>query len=76
MKSDRAAIALAEEYSFVYAAVGIHPEELQAPPRAIPRSSASLPRTKKCAAIGEIGLDYYWDASRREEQKELFAKRL
>ena len=45
VKSSRAAIALAEEYSFVYAAVGIR-RSLQAPPRAISRSSASLPRMK------------------------------
>ena len=53
LRSSRAALALAERYAFVYAAVGVHPEELQ----------DSTP---------EIGLDYYWDAEHKEEQKLLF----
>ena len=76
VKSSRAAIALAEEYSFVYAAVGIHPEELAGAAEGDFAVIRELAAHEKCAAIGEIGLDYYWDASRREEQKELFAKQL
>lgn len=73
--SSHAALALAEQYPFVYAAVGVHPEELA-------RWSGSLETIRalaaqpKCVAIGEIGLDYYWDASRREEQKALFRAQL
>ncbi len=76
VKSSRAAIALAEKYPFVYAAVGIHPEELAGIADGALAVIRELAAHEKCAAIGEIGLDYYWDASRREEQKELFAKQL
>ena len=73
--SSRAAIALAEQYPFVYAAVGVHPEELTGWSGRLDaiRELAAHP---KCVAIGEIGLDYYWDASRKEEQKALFRDQL
>lgn len=74
-ESSRAAVALAEVYPFVYAAVGIHPEELEHWSGSLDpvRALAAHP---KCVAIGEIGLDYYWDDSRKEEQKALFRAQL
>ena len=75
-RSSRAAIALAEKLEFVYAAVGIHPEELGEDPHSALEEIRKLAAHKKCRAIGEIGLDYYWDVSRKEEQKEIFAAQL
>lgn len=76
IESSRAALRLAERFPFVYAAVGLHPEELEKhPPDAIERLHG-LAMHEKCRAIGEIGLDYYWDESRREEQKALFAAQI
>ena len=69
-------LELAHKYPWVYAAVGIHPEELAGAAEGDFAVIRELAAHEKCAAIGEIGLDYYWDASRREEQKELFAKQL
>lgn len=74
--SSAAAIALAERYDFVYAAVGIHPEELSSCHEAALSQIRSLAAHPKCVAIGEIGLDYYWDASRKEEQKALFRRQI
>ena len=76
LKSSRAAIRLAERFAFVYAAVGIHPEELgdSTPERLA--EVAELAEHPKCVAIGEIGLDYYWDASHKEEQKLLFRQQI
>ena len=74
--SSRAALALAERFSFVYAAVGIHPEELGEEPRAELEQVRMLAAHDKCRAIGEVGLDYYWDTSRKEEQKRIFADQL
>ena len=74
--SSRAAIALAEKYPFVYAAVGWQPEEWESwtyESEALLRSLAAHP---KCAAIGEIGLDYYWDKSHKEIQYEMFVTQL
>lgn len=59
--SSQAAVALAEAYPFVYAAVGIHPEECanyRSSDLDILRELAKHPRA---VAIGEIGLDYYWE---------------
>ena len=73
--SSRAAAALAEELPFVYAAVGIHPEELASYSGSL-ESIRALSAHPKCVAIGEIGLDYYWDAEHKEEQKALFRQQI
>ena len=72
VRTSRAAVALAEAYDFVYAAVGIHPEDLECWDEDALAEIRTLAEHPKCRAIGEIGLDYYWDASRKEEQKLLF----
>ena len=74
--SSKAALALTERYPFVFAAVGIHPEELGDDPHGALEEIRQLAAHEKCRAIGEIGLDYYWDVSRKEEQKEIFAAQL
>ena len=74
--SSRRAVALAEEYDFVYAAVGWHPEEWQSwngESIALLRSLCAQP---KVVAIGEIGLDYYWDTEHKALQKEMFERQL
>ncbi len=71
-KSSRAAISLAERYAFVYAAVGIHPEEWESCDEDALSEIRAMAEHPKCVAIGEVGLDYYWDDSHREEQKRLF----
>ena len=72
-RSSRAALALAEKYSFVYAAVGVHPEDMEGMTSDTLETIRRLARHEKCVAIGEIGLDYYWDDTHKAEQKELFA---
>ena len=76
LASSRAAIALAERFDFVYAAVGFHPEELDQYDREGFCQLVKLAAHLKCVAIGEIGLDYYWDASHKEEQKALFRRQI
>lgn len=75
-ESSLAACALAEEFPFVYAAVGWHPEEWQSwngESMALLRSLCAQP---KVVAIGEIGLDYYWDTKHKALQKEMFERQL
>lgn len=75
-ESSRAACALAQEFPFVYAAVGWHPEEWQSwngESMALLRTLCSRP---KVVAIGEIGLDYYWDTEHKALQKEMFERQL
>ena len=76
VSSSRAALSLAERYPFIYAAVGIHPENLGEDPMAALGEIRALAAHEKCVAIGEIGLDYYWDRSRAEEQKAVFRAQL
>ncbi len=75
--SSRAALALAEKYPFLYAAVGYHPESC-APYRPeeldILRDMARHP---KVVAIGEIGLDYYWEENPPKElQQQVFRRQM
>ena len=59
--SSEAALRLAGRFPFVYAAAGIHPENLPEDPEMDLERIAELLKEEKCIAIGEIGLDYYWD---------------
>ena len=77
LRSSRAAVALAETYPFVYAAVGIHPEncgDFVPGDLDVLRTLAAHP---KVVAIGEIGLDYYWEQNPpRDFQKVVFRAQL
>jgi TatD DNase family protein len=69
-------LALAEQYPFIYAAVGIHPSgtaELNEETFAWLREKA---KHEKNLAIGEIGLDYYWDTPDRAIQKKWFERQI
>lgn len=76
VKSSRAAIELAARYEHMYAAVGIHPEELGDFTEENLCEIARLAGESKCVAIGEIGLDYYWDDTHKAEQKELLRQQI
>lgn len=62
-------VALSEQYDFVYAAVGIHPHNVQEANENILGKIAEHAKKPKVVAIGEIGLDYYYDFAPRELQK-------
>jgi TatD DNase family protein len=76
------ALDLSEQYAgredvpHIYASVGIHPHEARlATPEAL-KKLEQLATNKNVIAIGEIGLDYYYDHSPREQQKEVFAAQM
>ena len=76
LSSVETTLALAEKYPFIYAAVGIHPSdtgELNEENFAWLKKQC---RREKVLAVGEIGLDYYWDNVERDTQKEWFARQL
>ncbi|MCI6676476.1 MAG: TatD family hydrolase [Clostridiales bacterium] len=69
-------IALAEQYDYIYAAVGVHPsetKELTEENFSLVREMAQHP---KAVAVGEIGLDYYWDETERSVQKYWFERQI
>ena len=75
--SSRAAIALAERYPFVYAAVGVHPSDCGDWEDSWLDELRSLAAHPKVKAIGEIGLDYYWKENPpREHQQQVFHRQL
>ncbi|MBQ3703795.1 MAG: TatD family hydrolase [Oscillospiraceae bacterium] len=76
VRSSETAIALAERFPHVWAAVGVHPEDMADMSDGDLNKIEQLSKHPKCVAIGEIGLDYYWDASHKEEQKALFIEQL
>ena len=75
--SSRAALDLAAQYDFLYAAVGIHPENCAGVTDADFAAVEAMAKEDKAVAIGEIGLDYYWEENPpRDFQKEVFARQL
>lgn len=76
LESSRAAIALAEQYPHVYAAVGYHPENCAPYTDADLDILRRLAQHPKVVAIGEIGLDYYWDTEHKALQREMFERQL
>lgn len=76
IESSRFVLKLSDRFEYVFAAVGTHPGELSdwtEDSLSILRELAAHP---KCLAIGEIGLDYYWDKSNKEEQKAILRLQL
>ncbi|GIO45175.1 TatD family hydrolase [Paenibacillus apis] len=67
---------LAEEYEFIYAAVGWHPQDAITMKEEDLDWITELCKHEKVVAIGEIGLDYYWDTSPKEVQHEVFRKQI
>jgi TatD DNase family protein len=71
-----AGIQLAEKYPFMYATIGIHPHEARLADDAAYQTMEQLARRPKVIAWGEIGLDYHYDHSPRDTQKQVFARQM
>ena len=69
-------VELTEKYPFVYGAVGVHPDEVGELDEEKFLRMAELLDRDKIVAVGEIGLDYYWDKEKHDLQKEWFVRQL
>ena len=69
-------VEMAQKYPFLYAAVGVHPDEVGALNEATFALVREQAQKEKVVAIGEIGLDYYWDNESHDVQKNWFIKQL
>jgi TatD DNase family protein len=69
-------IRLAEKYDFIYATLGIHPHEARLADEAAYTNMERLARHPKVIAWGEIGLDYHYNYSPRDVQKDVFARQM
>ena len=76
LKSSLASIELAEKHPFVYAAIGVHPHEAEETADEDLIKIKELYSHEKVIAVGEIGLDYFYDFSPREKQIEVFRKQI
>ena len=75
LPSSRAAVALSEQYPFLYAAVGYHPENCAPYTDADLEALRQLAAHPKVVAIGEIGLDYYWEENPPRDFQQLVFRR-
>ena len=81
LKSSATSAELSEKYPFFWCACGVHPHEAEkelktADINKVEKRIVNFTEKKKCVAIGEIGLDYHYDFSPRELQKEIFELQL
>lgn len=75
-KSSIEAVKMAQEFDFFYAAVGLHPSDVKKEKDLDLTWLHDLLQEPKVVAIGEIGLDYYWDKSYKVLQIEFFKKQI
>ena len=76
MQGAKDSVALAKKYPFVYAAVGIHPDHAKDLNEEEFEVLRELAKKEKVVAIGETGLDYYWDSTERDVQKLWFKRQM
>ncbi|MEF9853272.1 MAG: TatD family hydrolase [Hydrogenoanaerobacterium sp.] len=77
IESSKTSLALAQKYTQIYCAAGVHPEEAQSFSQTDCDILAELAQSPRVVAIGEIGLDYHYDdAAPREKQREAFESQL
>jgi len=78
MVTSRQSIALAKAYPEIYAAVGVHPSDIDCLNEEAYKELREMAAQEKVVAIGEIGLDYYWDKEPEVQaaQREAFKRQL
>jgi len=73
LKSARNAVELSKEYDFIYSAIGLHPHDADGFNQEALTELTQLAKNDKVVAIGETGLDYFKNFSKKENQLPLFA---
>ena len=76
MASSLVSLELADEFDYIYAACGIHPHEAECCQQGYLPVLKKLCSEQKCVAVGEIGLDYHYDFSPRDKQKQVFEQQI
>lgn len=76
IESSKKSIEFARKYPFMYAAVGVHPHDVSGCGADTIDILKGLAKENKVVAIGEIGLDYYYDFSPRDQQREWFSRQI
>ena len=76
LKSSKEAIGIAQNYKFMNAIVGISPNDIDKFKKEDLQKIEILAKNEKVVAIGEIGLDYYWNKENKELQKQIFISQI
>lgn len=76
LPSSERSVELANKYENIYAAIGVHPHEAKTYDDGVEERLIELSKNEKVMALGEIGLDYYYDNSPRDVQKEVFKRQI
>lgn len=76
IETSKNTLALTRKYPFIYGALGVHPDETKELDEDKFTWLQNALNESKIVAVGEIGLDYYWDSSDRETQKYWFARQM
>jgi TatD DNase family protein len=76
LNSSKRGLELAKQHDFIYASVGVHPHDAETMTEATIDELAQLSTHEKVKAIGEIGLDYYYDHSPRNIQQQWFERQI
>lgn len=76
LDSTASTVRLTEKYPYIYGAVGVHPDQADELDEEKLKWLESLTSLPKVVAVGEIGLDYYWDKADRNVQKKWFAAQM
>ena len=76
LKTSRESLVLSEKYDYIYAAVGVHPEDIEGLENDYLQRLREMVRHEKCVAIGEIGLEYHYDFIPRERQLSVFEEQI
>lgn len=83
LNSSRKSLEISKQYDFIYSICGISPndvpeklEDVEGQLKLLEELIVSNIQSKKLVAIGEIGLDYYWNKENKEIQKEMFIRQI
>lgn len=76
LETTKKAIEIAHNYEFIYATAGISPNDIDDLKEEHFEEIRSMAKDEKVVAIGEIGLDYYWNKENKEAQKDAFIKQI
>lgn len=76
VKSSEEAFEISSGYDFMYATVGISPNDVDEADFGDLEKICQMAQNEKVVAVGEIGLDYYWNKENKERQKEFFVRQI
>lgn len=74
--SSQKSVELAKTYPHIYAVVGLHPHDAKEAEEDTYKQLLELAKEEKVVALGEMGLDYYWDNSPRDVQQQVFRRQI